>query len=402
MANTGGGWIVLGVDDKTHRPDHSLSPTISATYDTTQLSDAVDSITQGNQPIRLAVFKLAHPETQAIHPMIQVRGFERTPFVCRSTKTAPSGKSPILQEGKVYIRRPGAATSELQRLADWEDLLSRCVSQRRDELLAQFADLSRRMTIGGSAESEDAIKLFDDFKTEQWSRAEPRKRFGRGYGFMETAHMLMQPSMTRWPLPFLQKAVATSGLYSDSVSVPKQSGVEIRVGWPGDRLGREYRYLDQAGSYYLLAALTEDYERPSFNSSMGHPASMLWIDFAIHRIVATLLDSMKVYRALDVAPDEPYLLSIRHGGLRARSLYASSIRDSLYYHVAYRRASQENAHLWQREVTQDFIQSQYLELTTEIANSLFALFEFTEVPREVISGITNNFVSRWYGLYGSD
>ena len=343
MANTGGGSIVIGFDDDTLRPDPNLTKEVTATYDTTQLSAAVERITQGTQPIRLVVFKEVHPETQMIHPIFHVRGFERTPFVCRSTKGGANSKRPILEQGKVYIRRPGAATSELHSLADWEELLS-------------------RMTSGNSVESKDATTLFDEFRAEQWHRAGTRNRFEPGYGFIETAHMLTRPGMPRWSHRDLQKAIVTSGLHPGSNLVAKQGGVEICVGWPGSRLEREYRYLDRAGSYYSLATFTEDYEQPSFNSSMGHPDSMLWLDFAIQRIVETLLNSVRLYEALGVGPDESYLLSIRHGGLRARSLYASSLRNSLYFHVVHRRTSQEDAHLWQREVTQDFIKSQYMEL----------------------------------------
>jgi len=45
----------------------------------------------------------------------------------------------------VYMRRPGAETSEVSTPEDWEDLISRCIRLRRDEFLRQFSELFERM-----------------------------------------------------------------------------------------------------------------------------------------------------------------------------------------------------------------------------------------------------------------
>ena len=128
MANTGGGWIVIGYDDVSLRPDSNHSAEIAATYDTTRLSDVVNRYVERGQLVRLSVFKETHPETQLIHPEVQVDGIERTPFICRSTKSASDTGEQVLESGKVYIRRPGAATSEIRNIGDWDDLLKLCVS----------------------------------------------------------------------------------------------------------------------------------------------------------------------------------------------------------------------------------------------------------------------------------
>lgn len=178
MANTGGGWIVIGYDDYTLQPDPNHTQAIAATYDMTPLSQAVDRCTQGDQPIRLAIFMQTHPTAQLPYPIIEVTSFNRTPFVCRSTKSAPSENTPILQYGKVYIRRPQAATSEIQTFPEWEDLIATCVSQRRGEFLAEFADLYRRMNTGVAIPARgqpDDTSCLDDGTTEY----PPNQRAGR-------------------------------------------------------------------------------------------------------------------------------------------------------------------------------------------------------------------------------
>ena len=73
MANTGGGRIVIGYDDDNLQPDPKHSEGIATTYDTTLLSQAVNSSIHRGQSIKLSVFKETHPETQLTHPEIQSR-----------------------------------------------------------------------------------------------------------------------------------------------------------------------------------------------------------------------------------------------------------------------------------------------------------------------------------------
>ena len=75
MANTGGGWIVIGYSDDTLQVDRCHSEGIATTYDTTRLSAFVDKHIHADQRIRLTVFMEIHPKTQLPHPIIQVQGF---------------------------------------------------------------------------------------------------------------------------------------------------------------------------------------------------------------------------------------------------------------------------------------------------------------------------------------
>lgn len=66
-------------------------------------------------------------------------------MIClRLSKLTDTNKS-ILRQGAVYLRRPGAETSEVSTPEDWEDLINRCVRLRRDEFLIEFRELFERM-----------------------------------------------------------------------------------------------------------------------------------------------------------------------------------------------------------------------------------------------------------------
>ena len=390
MANTGGGWVVIGYEDDTLTPDPNHSTEVAATYDSTRLTEAVNASVQRGQQVRLSVFMEKHTETQLIHPIIQVKAFERTPLICRSTKTASNMGEPILQVGKVYIRRPGAATSEIQTLMDWEDLLRRCVSQRRDEFLSEFADLFRRLSEGAAVPSEDTKMKLEEWMAEQWNNSTTRHYLQTGRGYIESAHMLVQPRNANWAITDLRKAAISANLPYGQMLIPTQDGIEIRVEPTNGPVLPCNWYLRQDLSGYSSGLLREDYESPSFTSSEGHPEKSLWFDLAILRIAEELRFSAVLYKELDIAPDEPYLLAIKHSGLKGRTFYYSTVR----YPIFRGGVSQVDCHQWQEEVTQDLIKGQWVDLTHRIANSLFSLFEFTEVSKELVTQIVERYGPR--------
>ena len=393
MANVGGGWIVIGYEDDTLRPDSNHSQNVAATYDTTRLSAAVNRSIHGDQPIRLSVFMEIHPRTQFPHPIIRVQGFQRTPYICRSTKSASDTNQQILQTGKVYIRRPGAATSEIQTPSEWEDLLRRCVSQRRDEFLSEFVDLFRRMNIGTSSPVEDTKGKLDNWMSKQWGSSTTNESLPAGFGYLELGQILVRPGDSIWNIQDLRKAAVSARLpFTDRINygqlIPTANGVEGRAA-PKANAGTECWHLEQDGSYYSSAFFREDYEPPFFSSSSGHPSKSLWFDLAIFRIARALLRGAMLYEELNVAPSEAYLVSIKHGGLKGRTIYTSEVRHP--YDIDFRGISRVDTHEWQGEVTTDLIRGQLVELIHEIANSLFVKFEFAEVSSSLVDHIISKY-----------
>jgi len=170
MANVGGGWLVIGFaeTDQGHVPDPSHTNTICSSYEPTRLSQAVDSCVARGQRVRLTIHFVVHSDNGIRYPLIQVEGFERLPYVCRSDKAAPDGE-PILRQGAVYIRRPGAETAPVSTPQDWEELINRCVRLRRDEFLTEFRELFERMT-SPTPPSSSATEELTEFMNEMRDR----------------------------------------------------------------------------------------------------------------------------------------------------------------------------------------------------------------------------------------
>lgn len=149
MANSVGGWLVIGyVESRNTLPelDPNHSEEICASYDPTQVTNRVNSFIARRQRIDLTIYFEIHPDTGIRHPIIQVNGFDRLPYVCRSDQDAIDSSDRILRQGAVYLRRSSAETSEVSTPEDWEDLVNRCVRLRRDEFLIEFRELFERMT----------------------------------------------------------------------------------------------------------------------------------------------------------------------------------------------------------------------------------------------------------------
>ena len=393
MANVGGGWIVIGYGDDTLQVDLNHSQEIAATYDTTRLSAAVDKHIHGDQPIRLIVFMEIHPRTQLPHPIIQVQGFERTPFICRSTKGVSDANQPILQEGKVYIRRPGAATSEIQTPSEWEDLLRRCVSQRRDEFLPEFVDLFRRMNAGAATRAEDRKEELNVWMVKRRADLTTKESPRDGVGYLESGQVLIRPRDSRWTIQELRRAAVSARLphterFDSNHLVPGEDGIETRTE-PKLTVGTDYWHLAQDGVYFSSAFFREDYEEPFFSSSSGHPEKSLWFDLAIFRITRALLHGTRLYEELGITPDEGYLVAIKHRGLHRRTIYSSVV--GYPYLTDFRKVSTLDDHEWQGEVTADLIRGQLVELVYEIANSLFVKFEFAEVSKSLVDRIISEY-----------
>jgi predicted HTH transcriptional regulator len=102
QANTGGGYIIIGFqEDESHhlRRDSNLIDIISGSYETTRLSQSVDSFLAPGQRIELQVHRI--PLEGRTYPVISTEGFKDSPYFCAKSYAGSKSK-PILKEGAIY------------------------------------------------------------------------------------------------------------------------------------------------------------------------------------------------------------------------------------------------------------------------------------------------------------
>ncbi len=171
---------------------------------------------------------------------------------------------------------------------------------------------------------------------------------------------------------------------------PTSTGIHFRMhrdrneGGPGWEDFWNFR-LD--GSYYLARVFEEEFGPPSFQVSGGHPQRAIWFDTRIWRVCEAVMHSAALYRELGVPPDEPYLLSVNHGGLEQREFWTSEMRF-----VRRGKVSDEDCATWTRQVTQDLVVAEIKSLVAEISRGLFVLFQFTEIPDQTMFEIIEGFL----------
>ncbi len=135
ISNHGGGFIVLGLVEA----DEGIveAEDRPATLDAYS-QDLINGIVQNycDPPFHCAVHIIPNP-AGALFPVVVIPGGHRVPV--RARRSGPNGNT--VSNNAIYVRKPGPRSEAPQSAQDWDDLLSRCLRNRRDEMLDQIRDL---------------------------------------------------------------------------------------------------------------------------------------------------------------------------------------------------------------------------------------------------------------------
>jgi len=144
FANSGGGYIVVGFKDSNLTLDPLLTEAITNSYDTTRLSQYVNSyITNVTEKVNLVVHKIT--KSGKVIPVIWVNPFNKYPYFS-SDKAKKKGFERILKENSLYYRDEEAKTVELVNEAQFKKIIDICVRNRHDEILQEFTELLEKAT----------------------------------------------------------------------------------------------------------------------------------------------------------------------------------------------------------------------------------------------------------------
>jgi predicted HTH transcriptional regulator len=145
QANAGGGYIIIGFREGASgelAPDPSMNDDVSRSYETTRLSQAVDSFLASGQRIGLQVHKIE--SHSIVYPVISVQAFDDSPLFCRRDFKGQDEKL-ILKEGAIYIRDIAAKTVVIAGPGQFKALLRVAVERRQSEVLGHFRSLLAEM-----------------------------------------------------------------------------------------------------------------------------------------------------------------------------------------------------------------------------------------------------------------
>lgn len=140
LANHGGGFIVIGVDDTARLP-MGAPPAGLAKIDQEAVAGIVKKYL--SPPFQIQV-ETADKDGVS-YPVIVVPSHGQRPVMAIADgPTGPKGQPVGVSQGRIYVRAAGPQSVEIKTPDDWNALLDRCLSHRGDQL----AKIIRAILVG--------------------------------------------------------------------------------------------------------------------------------------------------------------------------------------------------------------------------------------------------------------
>lgn len=383
MCNSGGGYIVIGYKENEHKVPEpaTMDSAIAASYDPSSLASMVEKYTAGSDKISIQVHKIPHPSSRIVYPIIEIEGFDKRPFFCKSSVAE------ILEDGALYIRTTSARTIKAADPDEWERLINKCVEKRGDELLARFSALAREMGL-----TPDTGKI-----DEQKASEENRTWLNENHKAVEVVCQSTNNPMEgirfyHWPV------TGNRAWHLTQLRDAAQQAILPNTGWPmgmirhvqllsgglraqiiGRNKGFDYWNFQKDGGYYFFRTYDETDNLPAVPEERE-----IDFDVRIWRIAEAVDHTIALYKALGLEPTARIKLVIEHLGLKDRKLVGS--RRHLYE----RTCHAENVH-WNQEISLDNLKANRKAFILEISKALFELFEFFVPSDDVIYQVLDNY-----------
>jgi len=166
MANAGGGFIVVGVDESAkdeHDRFGGVPQDMLASWETTQVSTVTNLFC--SPPINVEIRKFESKKYSQTFVILRIPRHGRTPHVC--IKDYCTEREPILQKGQLYFRTKNKESARISDPSDWDDVLQRCITARTDDLRELFEQVLRGVQArpaNQSVSKRDPFAEMDQFR----------------------------------------------------------------------------------------------------------------------------------------------------------------------------------------------------------------------------------------------
>lgn len=398
LANHGGGFVALGLlETNSGIVEAEGRPATLDRYS----QDLINGIVQNycDPPFHCAVHIVTSPD-ETLFPIVVVPGGHRIPV--RARRAGPHGN--IIKNNAIYIRKPGPRSETPQSAQEWDDLLAKCLRNRRDEMFDQIRDLITG-AVPQIEQPTEPSRLEDWIRVgfERWHTltqelpAHVGPRFPHGYynftyeiiGERRPISPAQLPDVLRasvvrhtgWP-PFRYPTGGgiTPYLFDGTVECwlggDPRTPSEIR-----DAAHSDFWRIHPEGMAFLLCGFQEDGmkdQRPDYSHIL--PGTVFDIILPVWRIGETLLQAQRLAENLFEGPTTIRFIAT-YEGLSGRELTSIDHRR----HVWEGRIAHQNSITLNTHVDAQAIDTNLPEIVHPLLSPLYALFDFFELPSQLVS-----------------
>jgi hypothetical protein len=397
ISNHGGGFIALGLQEKIGEVVEAENR--PATLDGYS-QELVNGIVQNycDPPFHCSVHIVSSP-AGALFPIIVVPGGHRVPV--RARRSGPNGIT--VTNNAIYVRKPGPRSETPQSAQDWDELLGRCLRNRRDDMLDQIRDL-----ITGAV--PQVVLPPEPARLDEWIRTS----FGRWHGLVDRLPAGVGPRLSNGRYCFAYEIIGERRQIVLGRFPEVLRASEVRhTGWPPfwypTRRGIEPYPIDDAiecwlggdqqtpvedrdaahsdfwrihpsGMAFLLRGFEEDgmVEERQGRGPLA-PATVFDIALPIWRIGEALIHARSLATNLFDGPTTVRFIA-KYEGLAGRTL--ASINGRRY--VSQGRVARQDSIALTTHVETQAIETNLPEVVLPLLSPLYALFDFFELPMQLV------------------
>jgi hypothetical protein len=398
LANHGGGFIVLGLrETDAGVVEADARP---ATFDRYS-QDLVNGIVQNycDPAFHCAVHLVSNP-VEAIFPVVVVPGGHRIPV--RARRAGPNGNTVV--NNAIYIRKPGPRSETPQSAQDWDDLLARCLRNRRDEMFDQIRDLITGAVPNAEPAPEPA-------RLDEWIRNNvgrwrqlieplpenvgPRFPYGRYYVAYEIIGEPRQVAPARFPEMLMASVVRHTGWppfwYPTRAGItpyPVDGAVECWLGGDTqtpvadrDAAHSDFWRIRSDGLAFLLRGYQEDdQDGQRIGRGATPPGTTFDLTLPVWRVGEVLLHARSLAANLFEGPTTIRVVA-HYEGLAGRSLVSLDNRR----HVFEDQIARQDSITLTAHVDAQTIDANLPEIVHPLLSPLYALFDFFELPMRLVT-----------------
>lgn len=405
LANHGGGLIIFGLtetaDGMVLAADHP------ATLDGYRADLLNGIIHKYADPAFHCEVHLRPGPRGEIHPVVVVPGGHRVPV--RSKRGGPHGQ--IVKDNSIYIRRPGPQSEVPQNASDWDTLLGRCLSHRRDEMFDQI----RALITGAVPPAElpslpDHLEKFIEVSLARWETLaatlpeDAAERCPHGFNwyafelsgeirklsgpqFAEVLR-LAEVNYSGWP-PFWYPTRSGIAPYPFDGMVECWIGGDTEEGYGNHGAGTaDFWRVSPDGLAFFLRGYRED-DLAGAKNVPADPGSWIEVEWPV-AITAEILSYVQSLAARLI--DGPASVRLRAG---YNGLYGRSLQSITGRHLLPRVSRQDKINL-ESTFSTEALEHNLAEIVHPFLAPLYAIFDFFELPMTVVTEVIGKLRQRRY------